>query len=227
MENRVKVILQARTGSSRLYGKVLLPVLNEPLIVLCWKRLIQTKLDITVVIPEGSEDDHLFSILKKNRISVYRGDKLNVLKRFKSFTKNFNKDDILIRVTGDNPLVDGFFLKKILKIYNENKLDYFSAKDNINFIPTGIQAEIFKVKHLREAKGNYECSKEHVTPEIRSKYLLNKFKVSFLDLKKFSKTKFTIDYLDDFKKLRKIFNYNKNSKYSDLVKILKNYYEKN
>ena len=70
MENRVKVILQARTGSSRLYGKVLLPVLNEPLIVLCWKRLIQTKLDITAVIPEGSEDDHLFSILKKNRISV-------------------------------------------------------------------------------------------------------------------------------------------------------------
>ena len=96
MENRVKVILQARTGSSRLYGKVLLPVLNEPLIVLCWKRLIQTKLDITAVIPEGSEDDHLFSILKKNRISVYRGDKLNVLKRFKSFTKNFNKDDIQI-----------------------------------------------------------------------------------------------------------------------------------
>ena len=227
MENKVKVILQARTGSSRLYGKVLLPVLNEPLIVLCWKRLIQTKLDITAVIPEGSEDDHLFSILKKNRISVYRGDKLNVLKRFKSFTKNFNKDDILIRVTGDNPLVDGFFLKKILKIYNKNKLDYFSAKDNINFIPTGIQAEIFRVKHLREAKGNYEYSKEHVTPEIRSKYLLSKFKVSFLDLKKFSKTKLTIDYLDDFKKLSQIFNYNKNSKYSDLVKILKNYYEKN
>ena len=213
MNRKVKVILQARTGSRRLYGKVLLPILDETLIVLCYKRLIQTKLDVTVVIPKGKEDDFLFSVLKKNKIKVYRGDKLNVLQRFKSFTKNFHKEDIIVRVTGDNPLVDGFFLKKILNIYEKNKLDYFSARDNINFIPTGIQAEIFRVKYLRNTKGNSKYSTEHVTPEIREKYLSRKFKTNFINLKKFSKMQLTIDYFDDFKKLNTIFNCNKNLKY--------------
>ena len=39
MKKKIKVILQARTGSKRLYGKVLLPICGISLVVLCWKRL--------------------------------------------------------------------------------------------------------------------------------------------------------------------------------------------
>ena len=226
MSNKVKVILQARTGSSRLYGKVLLPILNEPLIVLCWKRLAKTNLDITAVIPEGFEDDYLFSVLKEHKINVFRGNKFNVLKRFKLFTSNFKNDDIIIRVTADNPLVDGFFLNKILRIYKKSQLNYFSAQDNIDSIPTGIQAEIFRVKHLRETKELNENSREHVTPEIRLKYLSKKFKVNIFNFKKFSRMELTINYLKDFKLLNEIFNSNKNLRYSYLLRILKNFKKK-
>ena len=73
-----------------------------------------------------------------------------MLKRFRTYTKKLKEDDIVIRVTADNPFVDGIFLKKLLYIYKSKKLEYFSAHDNIKNLPYGIQAEIFKVKHLRK-----------------------------------------------------------------------------
>jgi spore coat polysaccharide biosynthesis protein SpsF (cytidylyltransferase family) len=78
MKNKVHVVLQARTGSSRLYGKVLLPILGVPLVVLCWRRLKLSNLDVVVIIPKGPEDDFLAKILKKNKIKYFRGS-TNVL----------------------------------------------------------------------------------------------------------------------------------------------------
>ena len=150
MSGKVYVILQARIGSKRLYGKSVIPVLDEPLVILCNKRLKNSNLNVTTIIPEGKEDDYLAHILKKNKLKFFRGDKFNVLNRFKKYTRNLKNDDVIIRVTADNPLVDGIFLKKLIKIFKNKKLNYLSASDNIKSLPYGIQAEIFKVKHLRE-----------------------------------------------------------------------------
>ena len=65
MSNKVHVILQARIGSKRLYGKSVIPILDEPLVILCNKRLKNSNLKVTTIIPEGKEDDYLAYILKK------------------------------------------------------------------------------------------------------------------------------------------------------------------
>ena len=65
MSTKVNVILQARTGSKRLYGKSVIPVINEPLVVLCNKRLKDSNLKVTTIIPKGKEDNYLAYILKK------------------------------------------------------------------------------------------------------------------------------------------------------------------
>ena len=110
---------------------------------------------------------------------------MNVLKRFRDFTKNFKKNDIIVRVTADNPFVDKNFLIRLIKIYKFKNLEYFSAHDNIKNLPYGIQAEIFKVKHLREIKTNKIFVKEHVTPLIK-KVFKKKFKYISKKLFKFA-----------------------------------------
>ena len=222
MKNKVRVVLQARTGSSRLYGKVLLPILGIPLVVLCWRRLKISNLDVVVAIPKGPEDDFLTEILKKNKIKYFRGSKENVLERFQSYSKKLNSEDIIVRVTADNPFVDGFFLKEILSIYLKKKLNYFSSHENIKFIPYGMQAEIFRVKHLREIKRKTKYICEHVTPSIKKKYLSQGLKINLDIPKKLSKLKLTIDYLKDFTEAEKIFNFSKKNLYNSFLNILKN-----
>ena len=85
MTPKITVILQARTGSKRLYGKVLLPICNHELVILCWKRIKMYGLKTIVAIPKKKEDDYLAQVLKKNKVNFFRGETNNVLSRFKKF----------------------------------------------------------------------------------------------------------------------------------------------
>ena len=90
MQKKIKVILQARTGSKRLYGKVLLPICGISLVVLCWKRLKKKNFDITVAIPKNKED---------NKLAIETIEDLSNTKSFSSDDKcmidqNRNKEDI-------------------------------------------------------------------------------------------------------------------------------------
>lgn len=221
MNNKVQVILQARTGSKRLYGKSLLPITNEPLVVLCNKRLKNKDLKIITLIPTGKEDNYLAHVLKKNKLKFFRGDKFNVLARFRRYTKKFKDKDLVIRVTADNPFVDGIFLKKLLNIYKSKKLEYLSAHDNIKNLPYGIQAEIFKVKHLRETSLKNKYNLEHVTPEIKKKYLEKNLKFFLRNYSGISNLKLSIDTLKDLNRVRKIFLNFKGNSYSSLSKVVK------
>jgi len=203
MSNKIKVILQARTGSKRLYGKVILPILNHELVVLCWKRIKLINYDTVVAIPKDSEDDYLAKILKQNKIKYFRGKKNNVFSRYKLLTSKMQPDDIVVRVTADNPLVDGFLIKQIIGEFKKNNYNYISTHDNLKYCPYGLQVEVFKAKHLREKLTINKHCLEHVTPEIRKKYLSQKkFKIN--GLKRFSKMRLTIDDMNDFKKVNNI-----------------------
>ena len=63
-----------------------------------------------VAIPDKSEDDYLAEVLKKNKIKFFRGSNNNVFSRFKKITSKMNSEDIVVRVTADNPIVDRFLI---------------------------------------------------------------------------------------------------------------------
>ncbi len=222
MSTKVNVILQARTGSKRLYGKSVIPVINEPLVVLCNKRLKDSNLKVTTIIPKGKEDNYLAYILKKNKLNFFRGNKFNVLDRFKKFTKKFKDSDIIVRVTADNPFVDGKFLNKLITIFKLKNLEYLSASDNIKNLPYGIQAEIFRVKHLRDTFSKNKYVLEHVTPDIKKKYLDKKLKLYLKNYSGISKLRLSIDTFEDLERVQKIFNNYSGGQYLDLKKIIKN-----
>ena len=219
--SEIKVIIQARLGSRRLRGKVLLPICGVPLVVLCWKRIKDKMLNLEVAIPKGKEDDKLAKILKKNNIKFFRGKKNNVLDRFRSATSTMKSEDLIIRATADNPIVDKFFIKKLILAYKKNEFDYMSGHDNVKNCPFGLQAEIFKVKHLREPVKNNRYNLEHVTPSIRRKYLSKK-KIKIKDLNYTKKKRITLDTKSDYKKIKKMFSYSKNNikiKCFDILKV--------
>lgn len=225
MSCKAKVILQARTGSKRLYGKVLLPISKHELVVLCWKRIKLSNLDVIVAIPRNKEDDYLAEVLKNNKIKFFRGDTNNVFSRFKKITSKMRPDDIIIRVTADNPIVDGFFIKRLLNEFKEKNYNYLSAHDNLIYTPYGLQAEIFKAKHLREKFPQNKSNLEHVTPAIRKRYLTkNKFEIK--KLKKFKNLRITIDDLNDFQRVSDIFKASSYNEKKNYLELLKNYKKK-
>ena len=88
-------------------------------------------------------DDVLLNLAKKNKIKVFRGDENNVLGRMLAATKSDNPD-IMVRITGDDILIDPGYMDKAVLYHLSNNLDYTDHKD----LPSGVETEIFNRKTL-------------------------------------------------------------------------------
>ena len=84
MLNKVGAIVQARMGSARLPGKVLLPILGIPMLGLLLKRIKKASLiDVIVVATSDKKNDDVIAnyVNKQENVIIYRGDENNVLSR--------------------------------------------------------------------------------------------------------------------------------------------------
>ena len=149
-------ILQARTSSKRLPKKSLMKIFELPLVVLCAKRSANDFSDLVVATSDEKSDDELVHALSKTGIKFYRGSLENVLERFIDLIEihKMREDDVIIRLTADNPIVDEHFLKTLKHVWEKNDLEYMSAEpeDMKNSLwPKGLSAEFIKVKWLLES----------------------------------------------------------------------------
>lgn len=119
MKNKNIILLQARTSSTRLKNKILLPIKNKPLFVYCYERLKKSNYNIICVTSNHRSDNVVEEICLKNKIKYFRGDLKNVLKRFLDCTSKFDENMNIIRATADNPLPDNLFLKKCISVYKK------------------------------------------------------------------------------------------------------------
>ena len=207
MQTKHWIIIQSRSSSKRLPAKSLLPINGSPLVLYCCNRIrIKNKLYLIVATSNDTSDDYLNYILCQNNIEVYRGSLDNVLSRFYeiSIQKQMADNDVIIRLTADNPIVDWFFLNEMKIIYENNKFDYFSAQpillEGKNW-PFGLSAEFFKVKMLRrsfkEDESNY--NKEHVTSYIQKIANNKKTMYDFIGFKEnYRDVRTTIDTFEDY-----------------------------
>ena len=110
-------------------------------------------------------------------------------------------------MTSDCPLIDPSIIDKMISIFKKNNLDYIS-NNNPSTFAHGLDAEIIKTNTLEKAYLNAKSKrdKEHVTYFItRNK---KKFKIkNFKNKENFSMIRITLDYLHDYKVIKKIFNY--------------------
>ena len=122
----IHVCLQVRSSSVRLPHKCLLPINKLEAIKILIKRVKSKKYTINVLTSNSRSDDYLCDNLKDDKINIYRGDLSNVYKRFIQFSKKFNDNDLIIRITGDNLLVDKYVIEEVIKFYEKNNYNYVS-----------------------------------------------------------------------------------------------------
>ena len=204
---KIIAVVTARLSSKRLPGKILMPILGMPMIELLIQRLSFSKKinQIAIAIPKNEKNKKLNIYLKKNKHQVFQGTEKNVLKRFYKAAKLY-KADLVVRITGDSPLIDANIIDSLINKLIKNKKDYIVSNNPATF-PDGVDAEVMTFKAIEKcynlAKSNYD--KEHVTPYIRNS---GKFKILYHQYKKdYSNQRWCVDEKNDFKVVKKIFEH--------------------
>ena len=207
----IDCIIQARMGSERLPGKVLLDLTNGgKTIDILFEQLKSSKLKKKIVaIPENNEDDVLFEHLNNSKISCFRGSSLDVLDRFYHCAKEFSFKHIM-RITGDNPLIDPDVVDKAINEYENSNCDYLTNSIRRTF-PNGTEVEIFSSNSLEVAwkLAKKKSEREHVTPYFYNN--TKKFKIHhFVQEKNQSNFRYTIDRKEDYSLVSEIVSRIKN-----------------
>lgn len=195
-------------GSKRLPKKSLFKLGRERVIERCYKSASYHKVFDKVIVATSTtkDDDELCDYLNYNNFLFFRGDLENVLSRFQDISVENNAKNI-VRLTGDNPLIDPFIIRDVFKFHEYNNFDYTSNIINRNF-PRGNDVECINAKVLNSLK--YEDlkkeDKEHVTLFIRKN--IDKYNVGiFKNKEKLFKpeARLTIDYQEDYELITKIY----------------------
>ena len=162
----VRIVLQARTTSSRLPAKVLLPIGGVPLAILCAWRLGSSGRPVVLATSRERTDDMLTQIAEKAGLRVFRGSLTDVLDRFVQCVADMKDDDIIVRATADNPLPSGRFIDALLQSFGDGSRDYVATSWPTDGLPYGVCAEVMTVAALRRASEETQdpYDREHVTP---------------------------------------------------------------
>jgi len=167
---KIVALVQARIGSTRLPGKVLKTIVGRSMIELLLTRLAESKElnEIVVATSEEVQNDKLQSLVESLGYQCTRGSEKNVLNRFYESAKSVDAD-IVVRITGDCPLVDPALVDRCIKGYKNSNVDYFSNVDPATY-PDGLDIEVMSFESIERANNetDSEFDREHVTPYIRN-----------------------------------------------------------
>lgn len=161
----VVAIVQARMGSSRFPGKVLEPLAGEPVLWHVVHRLRQSERIGSVVVATSTEsaDDAIESFCRELDVPVVRGPEENVLERFRIAVERF-RPDVVVRVTGDAPLVDPDLIDRMVGELEASSADRCTVNPDQTSIHEGFSVltrDAFE-RLVREA-GDDPVAREHVT----------------------------------------------------------------
>lgn len=206
--NKVKnqVIIQARMGSTRLPGKVLLDLGGRPVIEHVVRRCQSTMLVDRVVVATTDlpEDDRIIEWCRANSVDSVRGSSEDVLQRYIVAANAFACDNI-VRVTADCPLVDPGILDAMLCLHASARSDYTSNVIPPTF-PVGFDAEVVRSEVLNKVDGiaALKSHREHVTMYIREN--LDQFVTANLSFgMDHDKVRLTLDRPEDYEVLKRVF----------------------
>ncbi|MCX7877914.1 MAG: glycosyltransferase family protein [Ignavibacteria bacterium] len=207
----ILIVIQARTGSARLPGKVLLQVCGKPLLSLMVERVQYSKFGNNIVIATTklAEDDKIVSLAMRENVSFFRGHTTDLLDRHFKAAIEFNAD-VVVKIPSDCPLIDASVLDKVLEYYleNESLYDYVSNLNPPSY-PDGNDVEVmsFKTLHTAWKKATSDFDREHTTPYIlKNPDLFRTGNVVWekgTDLSR--KLRFTLDYPEDFEFIKTVY----------------------
>jgi spore coat polysaccharide biosynthesis protein SpsF (cytidylyltransferase family) len=202
---KVVAIIQARMSSSRLPGKVLMPLASKPVLAHIVERLSYCKMIEKIVVATTDEpsDDLVADYCKNNNIDCYRGSLEDVLDRYYQAAKIYHADPI-VRITGDCPVIDPVVVDAVITGYLPGKYDSYGLGGEF---PDGLDCTVFSFSAIERAwkEAKLKSEREHVGPYIENNP--NLFRNGMLGLfEGLGNQRWTLDEPNDYKLLSKIFN---------------------
>jgi spore coat polysaccharide biosynthesis protein SpsF len=208
----IVTVIQARTGSSRLPNKILLPLSNLPLLYRMYERVEASKLKgiIFIATTLDKSDDKVEELCKEFKLNCYRGHPTDLLDRHYQAAKLYNADAV-VKIPSDCPLIDKDIIDKVIDFYinNSNKFDYVSNLHPASY-PDGNDVEIMSMSALEDAwlNASKAMEREHTTPyfwENPDKFRIgNVVWESGLDYS--MSHRFTIDYEKDYNFIKRVYD---------------------
>ncbi|KJE25888.1 cytidylyltransferase family protein [Geobacillus kaustophilus] len=157
------IIIQARMGSSRLPGKVLMPLGETVVLDYVVSRCQQVKQVDEVIVATSvlPQDDAIESWCKQHHVPCFRGSEDDVLARYYECAKPY-QPDYVIRVTADCPFVDYELAGQIIDVMKSEPSDIVIVEGNL---PRGLVVEMMSFSALKYIyhHGKEPRHREHVT----------------------------------------------------------------
>ena len=202
----ILAILQARVSSCRFPGKVLKPLLGEPMLARQIERVKRSRsIDrLVVATSNDASDDLIEELCDKLEVDCFRGSLDDVLDRFYQAAKAHGATDV-VRLTGDCPLIDPEVIDEVIQLYRTGEYDYASNTLEPTF-PDGLDIEVFRFECLEQAwrEAKLSSEREHVTLAIHrhpERYKLGMLKKE----RNLSALRWTVDEPDDYELITKFY----------------------
>tara|TARA_Y100000590_G_scaffold77159_1_gene85410 strand:- start:1313 stop:2053 length:741 start_codon:yes stop_codon:yes gene_type:complete len=167
---KTSAIIEARMGSNRLPGKVLMQAAKKPMLEHLINRLKKVKTidEIILATSENTKDDILIEFANKNKIKYFRGSENDVLSRVLNAGKHYDVEDI-VGITGDCPIIDPNIVEQVISIYKNNDVS-FVTNALVRSFPDGMDAIIYNLSTLKKSSDLAKTKKEreHTTLNMNS-----------------------------------------------------------
>jgi spore coat polysaccharide biosynthesis protein SpsF len=203
-------IIQARYGSSRLPGKVLLDIGGQPMLkhVVERARGIPSVDTVVVATSTANEDDSIVAYCEKEAIEVIRGHPTDCLDRYYRAVRGTTAE-VVVRITGDCPVLDPEVSERTIQLllHGWPELDFVANRLlNHRTFPVGLDTEVCKRSALEQAWANADLphQREHVMPYLYENP--ERFKIQLLDADgDWGHVRLTVDTVEDLDFIRQVF----------------------
>lgn len=204
MTEKFLCIIQARVGSTRLPGKVLLKVGGITMLEYLLKRVKRSKkIDkIVVATSRRRSNDKIEKVCKKMKVDCFRGSENDALDRYYKCFLKYPQHQYIIRLTADNPLIDPAVIDKVITFFKQHQEYDYVCNNLVKTFPCGMDLEIFKKSALIESakKSKSLFEREHVDEYVLRRKKFKKGNVSAG--RDFSNFRLTLDYPEDFEVIK-------------------------
>lgn len=162
----ILAILQARMSSTRLPGKVLMPVKNTTMLGFEIERIRQSRLIDKLIIATSTDPSDDIIAAQDWGVDCCRGDLQDVLARFAHCASSFNPDHV-VRLTGDCPVIDPEIIDHVIQCHLTAGKDYTTNALERSY-PDGLDVEVIRFDSLMKAHdlSHLQEDREHVTHYI-------------------------------------------------------------
>lgn len=205
---KITAIVQARMGSTRLPGKVLMDLAGVSVITRVIRRLRRSALldEVVVATSTAAMDDPIIEECARLQTATFRGSEQDVLDRYYRAALAYGCDAI-VRITSDCPLIDPAVVDEVVRAFMKKQAD-FACNVSPRTYPRGLDTEVFSFAALKNAWQicDQPHQREHVTPLFYERADL--FRTTYVrESKDFSQHRWTLDTPADLRLIREIYSH--------------------